>query len=141
MAKGQGLAKKRANVKVIMAAMRVMETCLRKPGDKLTSPGMVRDYLKIRLGWREYEVFFAIFLDAQHRAIAFEELFRGTLTQTSLYPREVVKHALSLNAASIIFAHNHPSGEAVPSSADEQLTRTLKDALALVDVKVLDHFI
>ena len=82
-----------------------------------------------------------ILLDAQHRVLSVDELFRGTLTQTSVYPREVVKVALRANAAAVIFAHNHPSGVAQPSQADELLTRTLKDALALVDVKVLDHFI
>jgi DNA repair protein RadC len=107
----------------------------------LTSPGGVRDYLKLTLGGREHEVFVCIFLDAQHRVVKSEELFRGTLTQTSVYPREVVKAALAANAAAIIFAHNHPSGVAQPSQADELLTRNLKDALALVDVKVLDHFI
>jgi DNA repair protein RadC len=110
-------------------------------GAALTSPGGVRDYLKLTLGGREHEVFVCIFLDAQHRVVKSEELFRGTLTQTSVYPREVVKAALAANAAAIIFAHNHPSGVAQPSQADELLTRNLKDALALVDVKVLDHFI
>jgi DNA repair protein RadC len=88
-----------------------------------------------------HEVFVALFLDAQNRVIAVEELFRGTLTQTSVYPREIVKSALARNAAAVIFAHNHPSGAAQPSQADELLTRNLKEALALVDVKVLDHFI
>jgi DNA repair protein RadC len=101
----------------------------------------VRDYLRLILQDREHEVFLVVFLDAQHRAIASEEMFRGTLTQTSVYPREVLKAALRQNAAAVIFAHNHPSGVAQPSHADELLTRTLKDALALVDVKVLDHFI
>jgi DNA repair protein RadC len=110
-------------------------------GAALTSPGGVRDYLKLTLGGREHEVFVCIFLDAQHRVVKSEELFRGTLTQTSVYPREVVKAALAANAAAVIFAHNHPSGVAQPSQADELLTRNLKDALALVDVKVLDHFI
>lgn len=109
--------------------------------DALTSPGAVRDYLRLTLGGLEHEVFVVIFLDAQHRVLSVEELFRGTLTQTSVYPREVVKAALRANAAAIIFAHNHPSGVAQPSHADELLTRNLKDALALVDVKVLDHFI
>jgi len=109
--------------------------------DTLSSPLLVRDYLKLKLGDRPYEVFVAIFLDAQNRVIADEELFRGTLTQTSVYPREVVKTALKHNAAAAIFAHNHPSGLAEPSHADEALTRALKQSLALVDVKVLDHFI
>jgi len=101
----------------------------------------VRDYLRLSLGARPHEVFVALFLDAQHRVLCIEELFRGTLTQTSVYPREVVKAALSANAAAVIFAHNHPSGVAQPSSADELLTRRLKDALALVEVRVLDHFV
>ena len=109
--------------------------------DCLTSPGAVRDLLKHELAGLPHEVFVCIQLDAQHRVIAIEELFRGTLTQTSVYPREVVKAALRANAAAVIFAHNHPSGTLQPSQADEHLTRNLKEALALVDVKVLDHFI
>lgn len=109
--------------------------------DALTSPASVRDYLRMTLAGRDYEVFMVLFLDAQHRVIESEEMFRGTLTQTSVYPREVVKRSLVNNAAAVIFAHNHPSGVAQPSHADELLTRSLKEALALVDVKVLDHFI
>ena len=112
-----------------------------RSGSALNSPSAVRDYLRLSLGGREHEVFVAIFLDSQHRVIGCEELFRGTLTQTSVYPREVVKEALAANAAAVILAHNHPSGVAQPSQADELLTRNLKDALALVDVKVLDHFV
>jgi DNA repair protein RadC len=107
----------------------------------LTSPGSVRDYLRLSLSRREHEVFVCLWLDAQHRVLEAEELFRGTLTQTSVYPREVVKKALRVNAAAVIFAHNHPSGVAQPSQADELLTRNLKEALALVEVRVLDHFI
>lgn len=107
----------------------------------LSSPAAVRDYLRLLLSGREHEVFVALFLDAQHRLIAAEELFRGTLSQTSVYPREVVKASLRVNSAAVIFAHNHPSGVAQPSQADELLTRSLKDALTLIDVKVLDHFI
>lgn len=109
--------------------------------DALTSPQAVRDYLKLRLGSLQREVFMVLFLDAQNRVAATEELFAGTLTQTSVYPREVVKRALHHNAAAVIFAHNHPSGVAEPSRADELLTKALKEALALVDVKVLDHFV
>ncbi len=109
--------------------------------DVLSSPGSVRDFLRITLAGRDYEVFMALFLDAQNRVIAPEEMFRGTLTQTSVYPREVVKRALAHNAAGVIFAHNHPSGVAEPSHADELLTRSLKQALSLVDVRVLDHFV
>ncbi len=110
-------------------------------GDALNSPGAVRDYLQLLLRGRAQEVFMVIFLDAQHRVIAAEELFHGTLTQTSVYPREVVKRALHHNAAATIFAHNHPSGIAEPSQSDRLLTDALKQALALVDVRVLDHFI
>jgi DNA repair protein RadC len=110
-------------------------------GVALNSPQAVRDYLRLRLQALEHEVFVGVFLDAQNRLLAIEELFRGTLTQTSVYPREIVKCALSHNAAAVIFAHNHPSGIAEPSRADEMLTQTLKQALALVDVKVLDHFV
>ena len=109
--------------------------------DVLSAPQQVRDYLCLRLGSLSREVFAVLFLDAQNRVLAQEELFSGTLTQTSVYPREVVKRALHHNAASVIFAHNHPSGIAQQSRADELLTTTLKDALALVDIRVLDHFI
>ena len=105
------------------------------------SPPKVRDYLRLKLGRLQHEVFTALFLDAQNRLIEDEDLFRGTLTQTSVYPREVVRRALHHNAAAVIFAHNHPSGVAEPSRADELLTRTLRDALALVDIRVLDHVI
>ncbi len=109
--------------------------------DHLASPSAVRDYLRLRLAGREHEVFIVVLLDAQNRVLSCEELFRGTLTQTSVYPREVVKVALAANAGAAIFAHNHPSGCSEPSRADELLTQTLKAALALVDVKVLDHFV
>ena len=125
---------------VIHAAMHVLEGRARHKS-ALTSPGSVRDYLRLALAGKEREEFWCVHLDAQHRAIAFESLFAGTLTQTSVYPREVVKAALKSNAAAVIFAHNHPSGLAEPSHADELLTRQLKDALAMVDIKVLDHFI
>lgn len=107
----------------------------------LSAPGAVRDYLRVHFAGQERETFVALFLDARHRLIVASELFRGTLTQTSVYPREVVKAALRENAAAVIFAHNHPSGCAEPSHADELLTRNLKQALALVDVRVLDHFV
>jgi DNA repair protein RadC len=110
-------------------------------GDVLSSPKQVKSYLTLKLGLLKREVFMLLFVDAQNRVIANEILFEGTLTQTSVYPREVVKRVLHHNAASVIFAHNHPSGVAVPSRADEHLTQDLKKALALVDVRVLDHFI
>jgi DNA repair protein RadC len=110
-------------------------------GNVLNSPRAVREYLQLSLRARHQEVFVALFLDAQHRVIASEELFQGTLTQTSVYPREVVKRALYHNAAAIIFAHNHPSGVAEPSQSDQVLTDALMQALQLVDVRVIDHFI
>jgi DNA repair protein RadC len=110
-------------------------------GDALNSPRAVRDYLQLLLSGRAQEIFVVLFLDTQHRVIATEELFYGTLSQTSVYPREVVKRALAHNAAAVILAHNHPSGVAEPSQADQHLTQALKQALALVDVRVLDHFI
>jgi DNA repair protein RadC len=109
--------------------------------DTLAAPGAVRDYLRLLLAGREHEVFVAVLLDAQNRVLSCQELFRGTLTQTSVYPREVVKVALAANAGAVIFAHNHPSGCSEPSRADELLTQQLKSALALVDIKVLDHFV
>lgn len=110
-------------------------------GNILSSPDAVRDFLKLFLHGKREEVFVAIFLDVQNRVIAVEELFSGTLTQTSVYPREVVKRVLHFNAAAIIFAHNHPSGNTEPSEADKNITDILKRALRLIDVKVLDHFI
>jgi DNA repair protein RadC len=107
----------------------------------MNSPQRVREYLGLCLAHAKHEIFAALFLDAQNRLIEYRDLFHGTLTQTSVYPREVVKEALRLNAAAVILAHNHPSGAAEPSRADELLTRTLRDALALVDVRVLDHII
>ena len=138
--KGMGAAKRAQLAAVLEMARRALAEDMRS-GSAMTSPQSVRDYLRIGLGAREYEVFVVLFLDAQHRVLGSEELFRGTLTQTSVYPREVVKAALRANAAAVIFAHNHPSGVAEPSQADELLTRQLKDALAMVDVRVLDHFI
>ncbi len=137
---GLGTAKAAQLAAVIELARRSLREEL-KAGSVLTSPGAVRDYLRLALGARGHEVFLVLFLDAQHRVLSSAELFRGTLTQTSVYPREVVKAALAANAAAVIFAHNHPSGVAQPSQADELLTRQLKEALAQVEVKVLDHFI
>ena len=128
----------------LQAALEIVKRTLREKlnaGVSMSAPGAVRDYLRLLLHARPHEVFVAVFLDAQHRVVASEELFRGTLTQTSVYPREVVKRALHFNAAAVIFAHNHPSGVAEPSRADEALTVALKQALAMVDVRVLDHFV
>jgi DNA repair protein RadC len=125
----------------------VVELARRALGEELAqraaldSPAQVRQFLSLRLGRLGQEVFLALFLDAQNRLIADEVLFTGTLTQTSVYPREVVKRALAHNAAALILAHNHPSGLAEPSRADELLTAALKSALALVDVRVLDHLV
>ncbi|MEO7337297.1 MAG: DNA repair protein RadC [Caldimonas sp.] len=125
---------------VLRAAQRMLsEQILGR--EVLTSPQGVRDFLRVRLGGLEHEVFAVLMLDAQHRLIEYVELFRGTVSQTSVYPREVVKEALSRNAAAVLLVHNHPSGSPEPSRADEFLTQTLKSALSLVDVRVLDHLI
>jgi DNA repair protein RadC len=138
--KGLGPAKRAELAAVLELARRAMAAEL-KLQPVFDSPGAVRSYLQLQMVDLPHEVFAALFLDAQHRLIEYRELFRGTLTQTSVYPREVVKHALALNAGALILAHNHPSGVAEPSRADEFLTHTLKSALALVDVRVLDHVV
>jgi DNA repair protein RadC len=138
--KGLGPAKAAQFAAAVELARRSLQEKM-KENSALTSPGAVRDYLRLALSRREEEVFVCIWLDAQHKVIEVEQPFTGTLTQTSVYPREIVKSALARNAAAVIFAHNHPSGVAQPSQADELLTRNLKEALALVEVKVLDHFI
>jgi DNA repair protein RadC len=138
--KGLGTAKAAQLAAATELARRSLQEGL-KAASALTSPGAVRDYLRLVLAARDHEVFVVLFLDAQHRVLRSAELFRGTLTQTSVYPREVVRAALSANAAAVIFAHNHPSGIAQPSQADELLTRQLREALALVEIRVLDHFI
>lgn len=128
--------------RTLYRAMGILETCLRHPASAaLNSPNAVRDYLTLKLAREESEQFMVLFLDSQHRLIEAEIMFSGTLTQTSVYPREVVKRALYHNAAAVILAHNHPSGVAEPSGADRMLTDALKQSLALVDVRVLDHFI
>lgn len=125
---------------VLQAAQRVLMERVRNL-ELLSSPEAVKDFLRVRLGTLEHEVFAVIHLDAQQRVIEYVEMFRGTVTQTSVYPREVVKEALTRNTAAVVLVHNHPSGAAQPSRADEALTQTLKSALALVDVRVLDHMI
>ncbi len=138
--KGLGPAKRAEIVAVLELSRRALASQLQeKP--LFGNPQTIRDYLQLQLGSREHEVFAVLFLDTQHRLIELEEMFRGTLAQTSVYPREVVVRALALNAASVVLAHNHPSGSAQASRADELITQTLKAALALVDVRVLDHFI
>ena len=125
---------------IIQQALELL-ACEIQHTDTLQSPDAVKDYLRLKLGERPHEVFAVVFMDSQNRVIAYEELFWGTLTQTSVYPREVVLEALRRNAAAVILCHNHPSGSPQPSRADEILTQTLKSALALVDVRVLDHMI
>ena len=128
----------------LQAALEISRRHLAESLDRqheLTSPDDTRRYLLARLRDRHFEVFCCLYLDNRHRVIAFEELFRGTIDGASVYPREVVRHVLQHNAAAVIFAHNHPSGVAEPSTADKSLTRRLTDALSLIDVRVLDHLI
>lgn len=138
--KGLGTAKSAQLLALLEIARRSLGEQLRD-APALASPAAVRDYLRLTLGGRDREVFLVLFLDAQHRTIGSAELFCGSLTQASVHPREVVRAALGANAAAVILAHNHPSGIAQPSAADELLTRQLREALALVEIRVLDHFI
>ncbi|EJL67446.1 DNA repair protein RadC [Variovorax sp. Varisp85] len=139
--KGMGGSAKRSElIAVLELARRAMGERLRER-TVFDSPDAVKQYLQLHIGSRPYEVFAVVFLDVQHRMIALEEMFRGTLTQTSVYPREVVTRAIHHQAAAVVLAHNHPSGNIEPSRADESLTQTLRAALALVDVRVLDHII
>ena len=138
--KGLGPAKRAELVAVLELARRALAQQLRER-EVFDSPETVRHYLQLHLAAKGHEVFAVLFLDSQNRLLAMEELFRGTLTQTSVYPREVVLRALHHQAAAVVLAHNHPSGSVQPSRADEALTQTLKTTLALVDVRVLDHFI
>ncbi len=137
---GLGPAKFAQLQAVMELAKRALSEELRV-GVELSSPNSVRNYLRLILAGKTHECFIALFMDVKNRLIATEELFRGTLTHASVYPREVVKAAIHHNAASVLLAHNHPSGAPQPSAADIALTKTLKQALSLVDVKVLDHFI
>ena len=138
--KGLGPAKRAELLAVAEMARRALAQQM-QDGPIFESPGRVKDYLSLQLGGRLQEVFAVLFLDSQHRLLRFEEMFHGTLTQTSVYPREVVRRALALNAGAVVLAHNHPSGEAEPSRADEYLTQSLKSALLLIDVRVLDHIV
>jgi DNA repair protein RadC len=140
LVKGLGPAKQAEIGAVMEIARRTLAVELAR-SPVFDAPAKVKDYLSLRLCGLEHEVFAVLFLDSQHRLLCMEELFRGTLTQTSVYPREVVKRALQLNAGALILAHNHPSGLAEPSRADEFLTQRLKSALQLVDVAVLDHLV
>lgn len=126
---------------LIRKALAVLDARLREPGEMIGSPQAVRAFLRLHIAELEYEVFGVLWINNQNQLIEYDEMFRGTLSQTSVYPREVVKHALAHNAAAAILVHNHPSGVAEPSRADELLTRALKDALTLVDVKVADHLV
>lgn len=125
---------------VLQAAQEVLLVRVRG-GDVLASPQAVRDFLRVKLGTLEHEVFAVVHLDTQNRVIDYVEMFRGTVSQTSVYPREVVRESMMRNSAALLLVHNHPSGSTQPSKADEMLTQTLKSALALVDVRVLDHLI
>ena len=139
--KGLGGTAKRAElIAVLELARRAMAGRLRER-QVFHSPGEVQHYLQLHLANKPHEVFAVLFLDSQHRLLAFEELFRGTLSQTSVYPREVLLRALHHQAAAVVLAHNHPSGNVQPSKADEALTHSLRAALALVDIRVLDHVI
>ncbi|WP_020503545.1 RadC family protein [Lamprocystis purpurea] len=126
---------------LVAKAIRCLEAVYRTKGDCLTSPQATRDYLKLKLYGLSYEVFVCLFLDNRHRVIRYEELFKGTIDGASVHPREVIRRVIETNAAAVIFAHNHPSGVIEPSQADLRITQRLKDALALIDVRVLDHLI
>ncbi|MBE7940963.1 MULTISPECIES: DNA repair protein RadC [Ramlibacter] len=139
--KGLGGSAKRAQLLAVLELARraLAQQLAERP--LMDSPQAARDYIQLQLGRRPHEVFAVMFLDAQHRLLTLEEMFRGTLSQTSVYPREVVQRALQLGAAAVVLAHNHPSGAVQPSRADEALTKSLQAALALVDVRVLDHVV
>jgi DNA repair protein RadC len=138
--KGLGQAKFVQMKAVVEMSQRYLDEKMRH-GNVLTNASAVEDYLKLQLRNYPYEVFCCVFLDSRHRVIEFEELFRGTIDSASVHPREVLRRVIHHNAAAVIFSHNHPSGVAEPSQADQRITDTLKQALALIDVRVLDHFI
>ncbi|MEY2804229.1 MAG: hypothetical protein RL657_1565 [Pseudomonadota bacterium] len=139
--KGLGGPAKRAQLSAVLEIARRTLGQQLQAREAMTQPHLVQEFVQLHLGHKPHEVFAVLFLDAQHKLIQFVELFRGTLTQTSVYPREVVQHALQCGASAVVLAHNHPSGQVQPSRADQLLTQTLRDALALVDVRVLDHII
>ena len=126
---------------IIDKALSILKERIRVPGVSISSPDDTISYLTLKLAECEHEKFCAMFLDNRHRLIAFKEMFNGTIDGASVHPREVVKLALQFNAAAVVFSHNHPSGDPEPSRADKQLTRRLTDALALIDIRVLDHVI
>jgi DNA repair protein RadC len=140
LVKGLGPAKQAELLAVFELARRALSQRL-KEREAFQTPNAVKQYLQLQLAHKNHEVFAVLFLDSQNRMLAMEELFRGTLSQTSVYPREVVMRALHHQAAAVVLSHNHPSGSVQPSRADEHLTQTLKASLALVDVRVLDHII
>jgi DNA repair protein RadC len=140
LVKGLGPAKQAELLAVFELARRALSQRL-KEREAFHTPGAVKQYLQLQLAHKNHEVFAVLFLDSQNRMLALEELFRGTLSQTSVYPREVVLRALHHQSAAVVLSHNHPSGSVQPSRADEHLTQTLKASLALVDVRVLDHII
>lgn len=125
----------------IATALAILGRRMRVPGAALSTPSSVKDYLTLKLAEEEREIFAVLWLDSQNRVIDYEPLFHGTLAQTSVYPREVVKRAMAVNASAVILSHNHPSGFCEASSADQHITRELRDALKYVDVRVLDHII
>lgn len=126
---------------VIAQALAILAKRMRAPGVVFTAPGDAKTFCSLQLGSLDHEVFGVLFLDVQNKLIEFQKMFRGTLTQTSVYPREIVKECIRLDASSVVFTHNHPSGNTNPSRADELLTQTLKSTLGLIDVRVLDHII
>ena len=136
-----GIELSRDERKTVNAAFKILDKAIRAPGASLTSPELVADYIKLNIATRPHEVFIVLFLDNQHRMIESQEMFRGTINQASVYPREIVKEALRLNAAACILAHNHPSGVTEPSSSDQAITKKIQMALDLIDVRVLDHFV
>lgn len=138
--KGLGQAKYVQMKAVVEMSRRYLDEKMRR-GNVLTNASAVEDYLKLKLRHYPYEVFCCVFLDNKHRVIEFEELFRGTIDRASVHPREVIRRVIHHNAAAVIFSHNHPSGVAEPSQSDQRITNTLKQALSLIDVRVLDHFI
>lgn len=130
-----------SELEVIDQALAILDSRLRTKGAALESPEAVRAYLRLQLEQEQCEVFAVLFLDTRHRVLKFSRMFTGTVDQAAVYPREVVKAGLSLNASAAIVCHNHPSGDATPSHADRQLTVRLKEVLGLVDIRLLDHFV
>jgi DNA repair protein RadC len=138
---GQYTVTKQYTDNLIAQALTALRSTLASPGAGLTNPEAVRDYLRLQLAGEPHEVFAAIFMNSQHAVLAFEKIFQGSISGASVYPRELARLCLHHNAAAVILAHNHPSGNVEPSSADRTLTKRLKEALELIDVRVLDHFI